>query len=76
MRVIRSWSGNPALRDAEQTAVRPAPVRRRRLGATGLEVSEIGFGAWGIGGTRDYGVGYGPTDDHESRRALQRACEL
>ncbi len=46
-------------------------VRRRLLGSTGLEVSEVGFGAWGIGGTRWLGA-----EDTESLRALQRAIEL
>jgi aryl-alcohol dehydrogenase-like predicted oxidoreductase len=46
-------------------------MRYRRLGRTGFEVSEIGFGAWGIGG------GYwGPTDDRLSLRALRQAFEL
>lgn len=27
-------------------------MRYRKLGASGLRVSEIGFGAWGIGGAR------------------------
>ena len=51
-------------------------MRYRRLGATGLEVSEVGFGAWGIGGVRDGAASYGPTDDDESLRALRRAFEL
>jgi len=38
-------------------------------------VSEIGFGAWAIGGNR-YGNSYGPTDDEVSREAIQRALEL
>ena len=50
-------------------------MNRRILGRTGLAVSEIGFGAWGIGGNR-YGNSYGPTDDGESRRAVRRAFEL
>jgi len=41
----------------------------RPLGRTHLPVSEIGFGAWGIGGT------WGRLDDAEAIRALQRACE-
>ena len=48
----------------------------RLLGSTGLTVSEIGFGAWGIGGVSNGAIGYGPTDDRESLRALRRAFEL
>jgi aryl-alcohol dehydrogenase-like predicted oxidoreductase len=47
-----------------------APVKRRRLGRTGLEVSEIGFGAWGIGGTQWLG-----SDDHTSLAAVTRALD-
>ncbi|MBZ0252576.1 MAG: aldo/keto reductase, partial [Candidatus Methylomirabilis sp.] len=42
----------------------------RPLGATGLTVSEVGFGGWSIGGE-----GYGPTDDRVSRAALRKAFE-
>jgi aryl-alcohol dehydrogenase-like predicted oxidoreductase len=42
----------------------------RTLGRTGLEVSELGFGGWGIGGT-----GWIGADDDESRRALRLAIE-
>jgi len=42
----------------------------RTLGRTGLEVSELGFGAWGIGGTMWIGA-----DDDESLRALRLAIE-
>jgi aryl-alcohol dehydrogenase-like predicted oxidoreductase len=45
-------------------------VRYRTLGKTGLEVSELGFGAWGIG--RDAWIG---ADDDESLRALRVAIE-
>lgn len=48
----------------------------RQLGATGLVVSEIGFGAWGIGGAGNGAVGYGPTDDRESETALRLAFEV
>jgi aryl-alcohol dehydrogenase-like predicted oxidoreductase len=51
-------------------------MRYRRLERAGLEASEIGFGTWGLGGTHGGAVGYGPTDDRESVRALRRAAEL
>lgn len=43
----------------------------RPLGKTGISVSEIGYGAWGIGG----GMWVGAKED-ESIRALHRAIEL
>lgn len=46
----------------------------RDLGRTGLRVSSIGFGAWGIGGFVP-GASYGATDDATSRAALARAVE-
>jgi aryl-alcohol dehydrogenase-like predicted oxidoreductase len=46
-------------------------VRYRRLGRTGIEVSEIGYGAWGIGGSQ-----WGGADDDESIQALHRAIDL
>ena len=50
-------------------------MKYRKLGSTGLEVSEIGFGAWGIGGLTEGATSYGPTDDDESRRALEQAFD-
>jgi aryl-alcohol dehydrogenase-like predicted oxidoreductase len=46
-------------------------VRYRPLGTTGIEVSEIGYGAWGIGGSQ-----WGGADDDESIQALNRAIDL
>jgi aryl-alcohol dehydrogenase-like predicted oxidoreductase len=46
-------------------------VAKRRLGRTGLEVSEVGYGSWGIGG----GQWRGGTDD-EALKALHRALDL
>lgn len=43
----------------------------RELGRTGLEVSEIGYGAWGIG--KDAWLG---AEDDESLKALNRAIDL
>ncbi|MGI9072692.1 MAG: aldo/keto reductase [Bryobacteraceae bacterium] len=46
-------------------------MRYRKLGKTEAEISEIGFGAWGIGGKQWVGG-----EDDESERALRRAFEL
>src|SRR3989475_7701392 len=50
-------------------------MKTRILGRTGLKVSEIGFGAWAVGGNA-HGNSYGPTDDAESIAAVRRAAEL
>jgi aryl-alcohol dehydrogenase-like predicted oxidoreductase len=44
-------------------------MQYRPLGKSGLQVSEIGFGAWGIGG-------WGERDDEEALRSLRKAYEL
>ena len=59
----------------ESLAAKEIRVRYRRLGKTDLQVSEIGFGAWGIGGDK-HGHSYGPTDNAESLRAITRAFDL
>lgn len=51
----------------------------RKLGSTGLTVSEIGFGGWAIGGSADAGgtpLGWGKTSDDESLATIRRAWEL
>ena len=45
-------------------------MHTRPLGKTGLQVSEIGYGAWGIGQAM-----WGSADDSESLRALHHAVE-
>src|SRR5713101_7839426 len=50
-------------------------MKYRVLGKTGFKVSEVGFGAWAIGGN-SYGNSYGPTNDETSIAAVQRALEL
>src|SRR6185312_6227133 len=50
-------------------------VKYRPLGQTGLAVSEIGFGAWGIGGRTSGTTSYGETDDRTSLAALSRALD-
>jgi aryl-alcohol dehydrogenase-like predicted oxidoreductase len=49
-------------------------MHTRTLGRTGLQVSEIGFGGWAIGGDR-FGNSYGPTDDAVSRAAVHAALD-
>jgi aryl-alcohol dehydrogenase-like predicted oxidoreductase len=51
-------------------------MRTRPLGKTGIVVSEIGFGAWGIGGWAPDQLSYGATDDATSLAALDRAMEI
>jgi aryl-alcohol dehydrogenase-like predicted oxidoreductase len=50
-------------------------MKYRKLGSTGLEVSEIGFGAWAIGGNQ-FGNSYGPVHDEDSLLAIASALEL
>lgn len=45
-------------------------MKYRPLGRTGLQISEVGFGCWAIGGTS-----YGPTEDPDSQKALQAAWD-
>lgn len=45
-------------------------MKYRTLGRTGIEVSEVGYGAWGIGGIQWTGG-----DDQEARRALNLAID-
>ncbi|HTQ67190.1 MAG TPA: aldo/keto reductase [Solirubrobacteraceae bacterium] len=46
-----------------------------QLGATGLEITRLGFGAWAIGGG-EWEFGWGPQADDESLQAIGRALEL
>jgi aryl-alcohol dehydrogenase-like predicted oxidoreductase len=50
----------------------------RPFGSTGLTVSEVGFGAWAIGGNAVVGqtpIGWGPADDQTSIAAIHAALE-
>lgn len=51
-------------------------MKYRQIGGSGISVSEIGFGAWAIGGPVDvFGIpaGMGVVDDRQSLAALERA---
>jgi aryl-alcohol dehydrogenase-like predicted oxidoreductase len=50
-------------------------LRYRPLGSTSIQVSVVGFGAWGIGGRTPGATSYGATDDAVSRRALHEAFD-
>ena len=49
-------------------------LKTSQLGATGLEITRVGFGAWALGGGGERG--WGPQDDEESVAAIRRATEL
>jgi aryl-alcohol dehydrogenase-like predicted oxidoreductase len=49
-------------------------LRTSRLGATGLEITRVGFGAWALGGGGDHG--WGSQHDDESIAAIGRAVDL
>lgn len=54
-------------------------MQTRKLGKTNLAVSEIGFGAWAIGGRAEAAgtpFGWGRTNDDESLAAIRRARDL
>jgi aryl-alcohol dehydrogenase-like predicted oxidoreductase len=50
-------------------------MRHRPLGRSGIDISEIGFGTWGIGGPTPGATSYGKTDDSTSLRALGAALD-
>ena len=49
-------------------------MKTRKLGAAGPELTEIGLGTWAIGGSWQFG--WGPSDNAESIKTIQRALDL
>jgi len=53
-------------------------MQYRTLGGTGLNISEVGFGSWAIGGPSRLGeleIGWGEVDDEVSIRSLHAALD-
>jgi aryl-alcohol dehydrogenase-like predicted oxidoreductase len=53
-------------------------MQYRKFGATDLQVSEVGFGSWAIGGDATIGntaIGWGPADDTISKKAIKAALD-
>ncbi len=54
-------------------------MQYRKFGNTDLLVSEIGFGAWAVGGGAMIGntaIGWGDANDEESKNAIRRSLDL
>src|SRR5690606_2652101 len=67
----RRWVLPPRFRrDDQGRAGQRAAMKQRAFGKHGISVSEIGFGAWAIGGS------WGPQAEEDSVAALNRALDL
>ena len=65
------WLKKDATREEVPIKTSTDGMRMRDFGSTGIKVSEVGFGAWAIGGQA-----YGRVERSESLSALARAEEL
>lgn len=63
-----------AVNGADEMSFRgPRTLPTRKLGTTGPEFTKVGFGAWAVGGS--YEFGWGPQDDQDSIAAITFAIE-
>src|ERR1039457_1017316 len=60
---------------AKDETMQQTQLRTTQLGATGLEITRVGFGTWAIGGG-GWEFGWGPQEDEESIQTIHRALEL
>ncbi|MEA2142050.1 MAG: hypothetical protein QOI64_480 [Solirubrobacteraceae bacterium] len=58
-----------------ENTLQKTELQTTQLGATGLEITCLGFGAWAIGGG-GWEFGWGPQEDDDSVAAILRALEL
>ena len=65
----RSWTGSRSTSRAPRPPPPRSSMRYRTFGRLGWQVSEIGYGMWGM-------AGWTGSDDAESGKALDRAVEL
>jgi aryl-alcohol dehydrogenase-like predicted oxidoreductase len=50
-------------------------MRKRKLGRSGLDITIVGLGSWGVGGG-SWAFGWGPQDESAAVAAIRRALEL
>ena len=50
-------------------------MQTKQFGKTGMQITPVGLGAWAIGGNHG-AYGWGPQDDQESIKTIQRALDL
>lgn len=60
-------------RTNKKISERKFKLKKRQLGKNGPEITEIGLGAWAIGGP--WAHGWGPQNDHDSIKAIEESIK-